>query len=121
MATKKKAAPGAGKAKFGAKADFVRAQPASMSAKEVVEAAKKAGLTMSENHVYSVRSSAKKASASKGQMEVQGSRRGLRLRPRQEPWRRSSGRPSPSWAWPGPGRSSVRSRRRSPDNGDCPV
>lgn len=70
MATKKKtAAPKktakAGKPKFGAKADFVRAQPASMSAKEVVEAAKKAGLVMTENHVYNVRSAAKKAGPSK--------------------------------------------------------
>jgi hypothetical protein len=70
MATKKKAAtpkktPKTGKAKFGAKADFVRAQPASMSAKEVVEAAKKAGLVMTENHVYNVRSAAKKAGSKK--------------------------------------------------------
>lgn len=70
MATKKKAAtpkktPKKGNSKFGAKAEFVRAQPSSMSAKEVVEAAKKAGLVMTENHVYNVRSAAKKAEAEK--------------------------------------------------------
>lgn len=61
-----------GKPKFGAKADFVRKQPASMSAKEVVEAAKKAGLTMTENHVYNVRSAAKKGGPSR---TTRGSRR----------------------------------------------
>jgi hypothetical protein len=70
MATKKKAAapkktPKTGKAKFGAKAEFVRAQPASMSAKEVVEAARAKGILMTENHVYSVRSAGKKAGAKK--------------------------------------------------------
>jgi len=43
------------KAKFGAKAAFVRAH-ANLGAKEVVDLAAKAGLAMTVNHVYNVRS-----------------------------------------------------------------
>ena len=45
----------------GAKARFVRAQPATMKANDVVAAAKKAGLTLTASYVYEVRSGAKKA------------------------------------------------------------
>lgn len=48
------------KTKFGAKAKFVRSMPASMSARKVVEEAAKAGISISENHVYSVRAATKK-------------------------------------------------------------
>lgn len=60
MAAKKKAS------KFGAKAEFVRATPKSLSAKEVVEAAKKKGITLTENYVYTVRSSGSKAKSKAG-------------------------------------------------------
>lgn len=43
------------KAKFGAKAAFVRAH-ADLAAKDVVDLAAKAGLAMTVNHVYNVRS-----------------------------------------------------------------
>jgi hypothetical protein len=49
--------------KFGAKAEYIRSQPASMSAKEVVEAAKKVGLKVTVNHVYNIRAAAKKEGA----------------------------------------------------------
>jgi hypothetical protein len=44
------------------KASFVRAIPASVPAKEVVAKAKAAGMTLSEKHVYVIRSDAKKRS-----------------------------------------------------------
>jgi hypothetical protein len=44
--------------KFGAKAEFVRALPRDLPAKEVVEAAKKKGLVIGENYVYTIRSAA---------------------------------------------------------------
>lgn len=47
-------------ARFGAKADFIRNQPVSLSAKEVVEAAKKAGLKVTVNHVYNIRAAGKR-------------------------------------------------------------
>lgn len=50
-----KSAPKSIKGKFGAKAAFVRSHP-NASAKEVVDLAAKAGLTMTVNHVYNVRS-----------------------------------------------------------------
>jgi hypothetical protein len=58
MASKKtgKKTPG----KFGAKADFIRSQPESMSAKEIVEAAAKQGIKISVNHVYNLRTAAAK-------------------------------------------------------------
>lgn len=59
MAAKKKAST------FGAKAEFVRATARSMSAKEVVEAAKKKGITLTENYVYTVRSSGSKKKVGK--------------------------------------------------------
>ena len=59
VSAKKAAAP---KAAFGSKAEFIRAQSSALSAKEVVEAAAKDGLTMTENHVYTVRAEAKKKS-----------------------------------------------------------
>jgi len=42
------------------KASFVRAIPSSVPAKEVVAKAKAAGMTLSEKHVYVIRSDAKK-------------------------------------------------------------
>jgi hypothetical protein len=48
--------------KFGAKADFIRNQPESMSAKEIVDAAAKQGIKISVNHVYNLRTSAAKKS-----------------------------------------------------------
>ncbi len=45
----------AGKGKFGAKAAFVRAHP-DASAKDVVALAAKAGLRLTVNHVYNIRS-----------------------------------------------------------------
>jgi len=60
MAAKKKSS------KFGAKAEFVRSTPRSMSAKEVVEAGKKKGIALSENYVYTVRSSSGSKKGSKG-------------------------------------------------------
>jgi hypothetical protein len=44
------------------KASFVRAIPSSVPAKEVVAKAKAAGMTLSEKHVYVIRSDAKKRS-----------------------------------------------------------
>ncbi len=58
MAAKKTSNKNSGK--FGAKADFIRSQPASMSAKEVVEAARKVGLKVTVNHVYNIRAAEKK-------------------------------------------------------------
>jgi hypothetical protein len=58
MAAKKTSNKNSGK--FGAKADFIRSQPASMSAKDVVEAARKAGLKVTVNHVYNIRAAEKK-------------------------------------------------------------
>jgi hypothetical protein len=40
---------------FGAKADFIRSQPESMSAREVVEAAAAQGLKISVNHGHNLR------------------------------------------------------------------
>jgi hypothetical protein len=53
------------------KSDFIRAQPADMPAKEVVARAKTAGLSISDNYVYTLRYEAKKqagktSGASKG-------------------------------------------------------
>ena len=45
--------------KFGAKASFIRSQPETMSAKEVVEGAKKVGLKVTVNHVYNIRAASK--------------------------------------------------------------
>lgn len=47
--------------KFGAKADFIRSMPESMSAKEVADAAAKQGIKISVNHVYNLRTASKKA------------------------------------------------------------
>ena len=41
--------------RFGEKADFIRSQPHTMSAREVVEAAEKVGIKISVNHVYNLR------------------------------------------------------------------
>jgi hypothetical protein len=46
--------------KFGAKADFIRNQPESMAAKDIVEAAAKQGIDISVNHVYNLRTAAAK-------------------------------------------------------------
>jgi hypothetical protein len=61
MAAKKSSSKNSGK--FGAKADFIRSQPASMSAKDVVDAAKKVGLKVTVNHVYNIRAAGKKEGA----------------------------------------------------------
>lgn len=58
MAAKKTSNKNSGK--FGAKADFIRSQPASMSAKEVVDAARRVGLKVTVNHVYNIRAAEKK-------------------------------------------------------------
>ena len=58
MAAKKSNNKNSGK--FGAKAEFIRSQPASMSAKDVVDAAKKVGLKVTVNHVYNIRAAGKK-------------------------------------------------------------
>jgi hypothetical protein len=58
MAAKKTSNKNSGK--FGAKADFIRSQPASMSAKDVVDAARKVGLKVTVNHVYNIRAAEKK-------------------------------------------------------------
>jgi hypothetical protein len=54
MAAKKKKR--AKKAKFGEKAEFVRSMPATASAREIVEAAKKKGISLSDAYVYNLRS-----------------------------------------------------------------
>ena len=61
MAAKKSSNKNSGK--FGAKAEYIRSQPASMSAKDVVEAAKKVGLKVTVNHVYNIRAASKKEGA----------------------------------------------------------
>jgi hypothetical protein len=50
------------KPEFGAKTAFIKAQPTSMTAKEVVEAAKAKGITLSENLVYAARAASRKGS-----------------------------------------------------------
>lgn len=54
-AVSKPGAAKAGRGKFGAKAAFVRAHP-DLAAKKIVDLAAKAGLAMTVNHVYNVRS-----------------------------------------------------------------
>jgi hypothetical protein len=62
------------KPEFGAKTEFVKSQPTSMTAKEVVEAAKAKGITLSENLVYAARAAGrKKGGASK---KTKGSKKG---------------------------------------------
>jgi hypothetical protein len=56
MPRKKKTAVENGKM---SKTDFVKSQPADMPAKDVVAKAKAAGMTLSENYVYTIRSAAK--------------------------------------------------------------
>lgn len=60
MAAKKKT-----KSAFGAKAAFVRGLPRETPAKEVVVQAAKKGLKLSENYVYTIRSSGSKAKPGK--------------------------------------------------------
>lgn len=60
MASKKTAKKPSGK--FGAKAEFIRTQPESMSAKDIVDAAAKQGIKISVNHVYNLRTAAAKKS-----------------------------------------------------------
>lgn len=45
--------------KFGAKAAFIRSMPTTMTAREVVAEAAKQGMTITEGHVYNLRSSKK--------------------------------------------------------------
>lgn len=54
------------KAKFGAKADFIRSKPATMPARQVVDEAAKEGMKLTINHVYAVRSQAKSAVTRRG-------------------------------------------------------
>jgi len=61
MAAKKKT-----KSAFGAKAAFVRSVPRETPAKEVVALGKKKGLLLSENYVYTVRSSSGSSKAANG-------------------------------------------------------
>jgi hypothetical protein len=56
------------------KADFVRSQPGDMPAKEVVAKAKAAGLSVSDNYVYTLRYEAKKR-AGKTPGKPKGSKR----------------------------------------------
>lgn len=60
MAAKKKT-----KAKFGAKAEFVRSLPRDTPANDVVAQAAKKGLKLTANYVYTIRSSGSKAKTSK--------------------------------------------------------
>lgn len=60
MAAKKKT-----KVKFGAKAEFVRGLARDTPAKEVVALAAKKGLKLSENYVYTIRSSGSKKGKAK--------------------------------------------------------
>ncbi len=50
---------------FGQKAAFIRGQPADMPPREVVAAAAKEGIKISETHVYKLRSAAKQTAAKK--------------------------------------------------------
>lgn len=60
-ATQKKTKTSKGrKTEFGAKAEFIRALPLDMPVKQVIEEAAKKGLTLSDNHVYAVRSEERK-------------------------------------------------------------
>jgi hypothetical protein len=54
------------------KASFVRGIPSSVPAKEVVAKAKAAGMTLSEKHVYVIRSDAKKRSAKNAKKKAGG-------------------------------------------------
>jgi hypothetical protein len=54
------------------KASFVRGIPSSVPAKEVVAKAKAAGMTLSEKHVYVIRSDAKKRSAKNAKKKAAG-------------------------------------------------
>jgi hypothetical protein len=61
------------------KSDFIRSQPADMPAKEVVAKAKAAGLSISDNYVYTLRYEAKKKAgktteASKGAKKLAGAK-----------------------------------------------
>jgi DNA uptake protein ComE-like DNA-binding protein len=71
MAAKKFISKNSGK--FGAKAEYIRSQPASMSAKDVVDAAKRVGLKVTVNHVYNIRAAAKKEGAFAPPRSVPGS------------------------------------------------
>lgn len=55
-ATKPKAKTAFKRPKFGAKADFIRSMPETMTAKQVVAEAAKNGLKLTEGHVYNLRS-----------------------------------------------------------------
>lgn len=63
MAAKK--SPKSAPLEFGSKAQFIRSQPETMPARDVVEAAAKQGLKISVNHVYNLRAAADKPSARK--------------------------------------------------------
>ncbi len=57
MAKKKRSSP------FGAKAEFVRSMPPGMPAAQIVEEAKKQGLTLTPGHIYNIRAAEKRKAA----------------------------------------------------------
>jgi hypothetical protein len=69
--TPKTSKPAAKKPEFGAKTAFIKSQPTSMTAKEVVAAAKSEGITLSENLVYAARAGTKK----KGPKKAKGAKK----------------------------------------------
>lgn len=74
MAKKKRSSP------FGAKAEFVRSMPPGMPAAQIVEEAKKQGLTLTPGHIYNIRAAEKrkaaKSSEGGGEAVAQAPRRG---------------------------------------------
>lgn len=48
----------AAKKNFGAKAEFIRTMPPNMSAKAIIDEAKKKGLTITSSHIYNLRAKA---------------------------------------------------------------
>jgi hypothetical protein len=72
MAAKKTSSKKKAKGAFGAKATFIRDNP-TLSANEVVAKAAAAGIQMTTNHVYNVRSAAKKSPGKKGRPAAKAS------------------------------------------------
>jgi len=58
------------KAEFGAKSAFVRSLPESMPAADVVDAARKKGITLTTGLIYNIRSTAKKSTVKKATKAV---------------------------------------------------
>jgi hypothetical protein len=78
--TPKTSKPAAKKPEFGAKTAFIKSQPTSMTAKEVVAAAKSEGITLSENLVYAARAGTKK----KGPKKAKGATNAKKPGPKPE-------------------------------------